>query len=360
MAYINGNEILFSSRVNMNTPSSVSWNDLTDKPFYKIEAKTIVDEENIVMEETETSGVFEAAIPAEVITNIDAIETLHTYDITVNGETCESICAGDNMLWELDGASYAFYWSDEGTGNGKLVVTSETMMPYDAVSLKIASKEFIKKIDPEYLPSDARLDALEKQMADLSYVKIAVSSFKVNGSSALVVELGSTVTNPTLSWTLNKMPTTVSVNGEAVEAAISGSKPITDTVTSSKVYTMSATDEKAAMATGSATITFLNGVYYGVATEPSIYDSTFIRSLANKKLSGTVVSSISVTAGAGQYIYYCVPARFGACEFTVGGFTGGFSRIATIAFTNASGYTENYYIYRSDNANLGSTVVTVK
>jgi hypothetical protein len=55
-----------------------------------------------------------------------------------------------------------------------------------------------------------------------------------------------------------------------------------------------------------------------------------------------------------------VPSRFGTCAFTVGGFTGGFQMIATIAFTNASGYTENYDIYRSDYAKLGNTTVTVQ
>ncbi|WP_157796132.1 hypothetical protein [Thomasclavelia cocleata] len=55
-----------------------------------------------------------------------------------------------------------------------------------------------------------------------------------------------------------------------------------------------------------------------------------------------------------------MPARYGAVNFNVGGFDGGFTKVATIEFTNASGYTENYDIYKSDNANLGTQTVTCK
>jgi hypothetical protein len=43
----------------------------------------------------------------------------------------------------------------------------------------------------------------------------------------------------------------------------------------------------------------------------------------------------------------------------VGGFEGGFSKAATFDFTNASGYTESYDVWLSDEMNLGSTSVKV-
>ena len=54
-----------------------------------------------------------------------------------------------------------------------------------------------------------------------------------------------------------------------------------------------------------------------------------------------------------------VPTRFGVPKFTVGGFEGGFSLVATIDFTNSSNYTEPYNIYKSENSNLGNTTVNV-
>lgn len=100
-------------------------------------------------------------------------------------------------------------------------------------------------------------------------------------------------------------------------------------------------------------------MYYGAAAAPSAIDSGFIRGLA-KTLRSSKLSSFTVTAGAGQYIYYCVPKRFGTCSFTVGGFDGGFDLAATVSFTNGSGYTEDYYVYRSTNAGLGNTTVGVR
>ena len=79
-----------------------------------------------------------------------------------------------------------------------------------------------------------------------------------------------------------------------------------------------------------------------------------------KQLSNSKNRTITVNAGAGEYIFYCVPSRLGACSFNVGGFDGGFSKVATVNFTNSDNYAENYDIYKSDNANLGNTNVTIK
>ena len=119
-----------------------------------------------------------------------------------------------------------------------------------------------------------------------------------------------------------------------------------------------ATDERGAKSEKTTSITFYNGVYYGAKAAPETYDSAFILSLS-KELRADKRPSFSANAGEGQYLYYCLPERMGACSFTVGGFTGGFSLVDTIEFTNASGFTERYRIYKSNNANLGDTSVTV-
>ena len=46
--------------------------------------------------------------------------------------------------------------------------------------------------------------------------------------------------------------------------------------------------------------------------------------------------------------------------FFVGGFEGGFALEKTFDYTNPSGYTEAYDVYKSTNAGLGSTKVDVK
>ena len=188
----------------------------------------------------------------------------------------------------------------------------------------------------------------------LNYKAIAINSFAATPSTA---EMGSTVSSVTLSWAINKTPTALTLDGATI-GVVEHPKTVTGTFTSNKTWTLKATDERGAESTKTATLSFLNGVYYGVATQPSVYDSAFILGLT-KNLRSSKLTSFSANAGSGQYIYYCLPKRMGTCAFKVGGFDGGFSLVKTIPFTNASGYTEDYYMYRSDNAGLGQTAVTV-
>lgn len=204
-----------------------------------------------------------------------------------------------------------------------------------------------------------RLLRLEDAVADLQYVEIVVGTFSASPSTA---EMGSTVSSVALSWAVNKTPTALTLDGAAVDV-VATSKTVTGAFTANvpgvfKTWTLKATDERGATSSKTASLSFLNGVYYGVATEPAAYDSAFILRLT-KNLRSSKLTSFSVNAGSGQYIYYCLPKRMGTCSFKVGGFDGGFSLVDTISFTNASGCAEDYYVYRSDNAGLGQTAVTV-
>lgn len=188
----------------------------------------------------------------------------------------------------------------------------------------------------------------------INYKPIDITSFRAKES---FFEKGSTATVD-LTWELSKTPTSQDINGVPVSNNLR--KKTYSGVTTKTIYTLTATDEKSATDTASVSINFYNGVYYGVATEPTSYDNAFILGLT-KSLQGTKANTFTVTANANQYIYYCLPSSgYGTPNFNVGGFDGGFSKVATIEpFKNASGYEENYDIYRSDNANLGYTTVKV-
>jgi hypothetical protein len=106
------------------------------------------------------------------------------------------------------------------------------------------------------------------------------------------------------------------------------------------------------------TLSFYNGVYYGVITDGAALDSAAVLTLS-KTLTNSRGRNFTVTCGDGQRIVYAIPTRLGTPTFKVGGFEGGFYKAATIDFTNASGYTENYDIWLSSNAGLGATTVEV-
>ena len=200
-----------------------------------------------------------------------------------------------------------------------------------------------------------RVRVLETKMDDLLYEPIAIGSFSVAPSMA---ENGSTISQITCSWKLNKTPVSLTLNAESCSVNQT-SKTLNDlNVTANQSFTLKATDERNLSVTKTANLTFTNAVYYGAAEDFGTLDSTFIRSL-NKTLRTNKLPTFTVNAGEGQYIWYALPKSYGNCSFSVGGFSGGFTLMDTISFSNAFAYAEEYNIYRSDYTNLGQTTVTV-
>jgi len=197
--------------------------------------------------------------------------------------------------------------------------------------------------------------------ADMAYTPMALNSFTVSPTEA---EMGSTVTSVSYAYSANKVPATLKIDGSSITAAQSGSGTLTVSLTETKTWTMTATDtgspsHSPATSTKTATLTFMNRVYYGVASIPTTVNSTFVTGLANKVLSTTRARTITLNVTSGNYAWYASPTRLGSCTFKVGGFDGGFEPAQTVSVTNASGYTENYYVYRSTNPSLGSTSITI-
>lgn len=195
-----------------------------------------------------------------------------------------------------------------------------------------------KADESECVDIRARLDALE-------YQDIKINTFAASPS---VCELGS-INNINLTWSLNKAATEQNIGGTPVTG---NSKQYTG-VTSPTSYTLNVTDGKT-YASKSVSVTFANQIYYGAAE-----DLTSITALS-KVLSNNPARTITVNAGAGEYIVYAIPARLGNVVFFVGGFEGGFENPEEYIVTNSSGYQETYKVYRSTNANLGETTVEIK
>lgn len=184
----------------------------------------------------------------------------------------------------------------------------------------------------------ARLDALE-------YKSIVINSFS---AAPLVSEIGSSQTI-TLTWTLSKQATSQNINGSPVTG---NTKQYTG-VSSNQTYTLNVSDGQTSDSK-SVSVSFANRIYYGAAA-----DLTTVTGLTSV-LSNDPERTITVDAGAGEYIIYAIPARLGNVTFFVSGFEGGFEDPEEQTLTNQSGYQETYKIYRSTNVNLGETTIEVK
>ena len=223
----------------------------------------------------------------------------------------------------------------------------------------------LRVVNGEWVPSEGgdedteeRLTELESQMADLLYKAISITSFTHNAGTK---EMGDTVTAVTLSWSINKTPTVLTLDGEelaenAVNLALSD---LSITKDNNKTWTLKATDERGATSTKTTTISFQNGIYHGGAALPETIDSAFIMALASKTLTGTKNRTVTIAGGDGLYAWYAYPKRLGTSLFNIGGFDYEYE-LTTVAFENQFGFTEDYYVYRSGQYAPESLSVTVK
>jgi len=124
-------------------------------------------------------------------------------------------------------------------------------------------------------------------------------------------------------------------------------------VGNSVVFTLSAR-KNSETDTDTETVSFLNRRFWGVSTVTSGFTEADVESFPSSELSNSKAKTFSVTAGASEYLVWASPTRLGTVTFFAGGFEGGFLPPETVSITNANAYTENYYVYRSVNSNLGT------
>ncbi len=164
--------------------------------------------------------------------------------------------------------------------------------------------------------------------------------------------IGSTVT-------FNVIPGGMAMTGSFLGPTVSTFSVTMPSVTGTRVFTLTA-QKGAVTDTEVITHTFYNRRFWGVSTVASGFTEANVEALAGTELSNAVSKTFSVTPGATEYIVYAYPARLGTATFTVGGFEGGFSAPETVSITNGFGFTENFYVYKSVNLNLGATTVVAQ
>lgn len=170
---------------------------------------------------------------------------------------------------------------------------------------------------------------------------VSITSFTASPTSAVMGESASV----TLSWALNGTATTQTIDGTAVTGT---SKTVT--ATSNHTYTL-AVSNGSSSDSKTASVSFKNYCYYGVG-------ATFSQGSMTKELVSSNIKTFTVNAGEDEYIWFAIPKRLGAVDFSVGGFIGGFEEAVEQNLTNEKGYSEVYYVYRSGNDNLGNTTIT--
>ena len=109
-------------------------------------------------------------------------------------------------------------------------------------------------------------------------------------------------------------------------------------------------------------IYFRNYVRWGDSTTDSGFTEAIIEALPSSEITNSFTSSRSITAGPGEYLVLSYPSGYSSINangFKFNGVTCPFNSAETVSITNSAGYTEDYKVFSSVNANLGSSVLSL-
>lgn len=176
------------------------------------------------------------------------------------------------------------------------------------------------------------------------------------------VEIGSTVISTILTWTIDE---DADLTSQSLNQGIGEVTPLTarnythtDSYTVNRTYTLTITDGVNPDA-ANTTVYFRHKKYWGTNSNTSLNDAQIIA------LSSELSTSISMSktiVSSGTYIYFAWPSSWDSsppATFTVNGLNNTAWTYVTRNFINASGYTEEFRIYKSDNLLTGSYDIVV-
>ena len=217
--------------------------------------------------------------------------------------------------------------------------------------------EYVTYYNPDYLELTSVDEALDKILDKLYYIKPSITSFNMSPSTTQY-EKGQTVSSLSFTWSYNKNITSQSLSN--CNIALSDRKATYSTpITSNKSFTLTCSDGENTVS-ASKNITFLDKLYWGSKAEGKI-DSAFILSLSNSNFATAKAGTYSMTVAKGEYGYIAMPTSIGVLSSVwIGGFEATVDDMGEIDFTNASGYTSKYKIYRTGKSGLGSINMQIK
>ena len=308
-------------------------------------AGTIVQDNKIIFKltpEYQTVGITELQIVLIEMLDDGSKEILHTPPFTL--EIAEPIGDYEEIEEDIARVGYAVVGRSVVAGNS--ITYAEVELGYEEWKTgDLITADKLNRIEAAIYEHTQMLD-------ELLYKAITINNFSISKSTA---ELGEKLIGLILNWSYNKTPTYQKLDNVLIDNELR-KYTIEKEISSNTSFKLEVSDGKTTV-NRTASINFYNGRYYGVSNSET-YDSDFILSL-NKTLTNSRACNFTVNCGPGQYIFFAIPTRFGTPKFTVGGFEGGFSKVATIIYVNKYEYSESYDIYKSDNDNLGNTTVVV-
>ena len=219
--------------------------------------------------------------------------------------------------------------------------------------------EVVAYTNDEY-PDLTNVDlALDKILAKIYYENPKITSFSISPATT-EYEIGTVIPANTItfSWAVNKDIKSQALT-DCTVAIDDRSATYGSELKNTKNFVLTVSDGENVV-TANKKISFLNKAYWGSSVEPDEYNSAFILGLVNNKLISSSKGDYTMSVGAGEYGYFAVPTTMKFTTIWVNGFQADVNEVATVSFTNASGYTSTYTILKTSQSALGSFTATVK
>jgi hypothetical protein len=234
--------------------------------------------------------------------------------------------------------------------------------------LKVVQDSYIKKINTVSptsnemtFVSDGTLEVVPQGNGTILLRVYTAMSANLDVSPTLV-EQGATITGADLSWTLNKTETSQQLNN-GIGAVTTGVRSYNhvDTITSTRTYTISASDGTTTD-TDSATITFGLKNYWGTTILLSDLNEANVEAAENSAVATSRANSYTVNP-SGNHVFFAYPTSYGLATVKDGNnntfadwANGGVQSTSpyTVLVTNTYGVSANYYVYHTYNNYNGS------
>lgn len=170
-----------------------------------------------------------------------------------------------------------------------------------------------------------------------------------------VYEKGYNVSSVVLNWSYNKtLVSQTMVNpplgsiSPSLRTATIGSTTTTDTT-----FSVAGNDGKGST-TLSTSVVFRQRRWWGTSANTNLTSSQILN-LSGNEFATSRAKTLTID-GNGQYIWFSYPVSFGIASFRVNGLQNTSWIQNIVSHTNAFGFTENYYTYRSTDIQNGTGI----
>ena len=273
---------------------------------------------------------------------------MKNFDTSWLGNTAMATCDEDGKLYVYNVNNT----ENDTTGKWKVVATGGEggASTADAVTYENAG------VDTEI---DNVKKALDKLFNKVYYVAPQITSFTMTPSTT-VYEVGQTVNSLVFNWTTNKDIASQTLTDCVLTDETVRTATYNTPLSANKTFTLSINDGENT-SNKSLSIAFRHKFYWGNATLPDTFDSAFILGLPKSQFATGKTGTYSMTLGTDEYGFLAYPVSFGTIEVVnIGGFDTEVVDCGTIDFTNASGNTTAFKIYRTGRSGLGSISPVIK